>query len=67
MYCRPLILTQVAASGVYSDSLVGVALMLLLLLNVLDFREARTVKTVMGLVLVSFLFWLKGRSRAGRR
>jgi hypothetical protein len=46
--------------------LVGVALVLLLL-NVLDFREARTVKTVMVLVLVSFLYWLKGRSRADRR
>lgn len=43
----------------------GVALALLLL-NVLDYREARTVKMVVALVLGSFLFWLKSRGAHGK-
>jgi len=36
----------------------------LLLLNLLDYRDACAVKLVMGLTLGSFLFGLKGHSRA---
>ena len=42
--------------------LAGVGLFLIAL-NLLDYREARTVKLVVGLVLGSFLFWLKGLAR----
>jgi hypothetical protein len=44
----------------------GVALALLAL-SELSYREARSVKLVIGIILVSFLFFLKGRSRENGR
>jgi hypothetical protein len=35
----------------------------LLPLSLLDYREARAIKIIRGLVIGSFLFWLKGRSQ----
>ena len=45
---------------------IGVVLFLLMIKD-LDYREARILKIVFGVILGSFLFWLKGRSQRSSR
>jgi hypothetical protein len=44
-----------------------IVLLTLLLRAVLPYREARAVSIIIGLILASFLFWLKGRRRENGR
>jgi hypothetical protein len=56
-----------AFSAAFWALLVAGVAFALFLLNFADYREARTTKIVMALVLGSFLIWLKGRSRRNGR
>jgi hypothetical protein len=50
-------------SGLFWVLLVAGVALVLLLLTVLNYREARAAKVVIAIVLASFLIWLKTRSR----
>lgn len=52
-----------AFSASFWAVLAAIVLLTLLLRAVLDYREARAINLIIGLILGSFLFWLKGRSR----
>ena len=44
-----------------------VVLLTLLLRAFLPYREGRAINIIIGLIVGSYLFWLKGRSRENRR